>query len=85
MRITKRAIPLVLLVSLGISSAGAHGLQLADAGTPQWKDTGLVTKKKQKEVNSGGWQPQSQPAPKEDAENPYNEGEDSETYDDGDS
>ena len=27
---------------------------------------------------------QAQPAPKEDAENPYNEGEDSETYDDGD-
>jgi hypothetical protein len=57
---------------------------LADTGTPQWKDTGPVTKKKQSEVNSGSWQPQAQPAPKEDAENPYNEGEDSETYDDGD-
>nr|WP_252121220.1 MULTISPECIES: hypothetical protein [Pseudomonas fluorescens group] len=59
-------------------------LALAGAGTPQWKDTGPVTKKKQQEVNSGSWQPQAQPAPKEDAENPYNEGEDSETYDDGD-
>nr|WP_218175174.1 hypothetical protein [Pseudomonas sp. D2002] len=62
----------------------AHTLALADTGTPQWKDTGPVTKKKHNEVNSGSWQPQAQPAPKEDAENPYNEGEDSETYDDGD-
>lgn len=78
MRITKCAIPLVLLTSLGLSTAWA------DAGAPTWKDTGPVSKKKQKEVNSGSWQPQAQPAPKEDAENPYNEGEDSETYDDGD-
>ena len=80
MRITQRAIQLVLLGALGLSAS----LVLAGAGTPQWKDTGPVTKKKQQEVNSGSWQPQAQPAPKEDAENPYNEGEDSETYDDGD-
>ena len=42
-----------------------------------------VTKRKQNEVNSGSWQPQVQPAPKEDQENPYNEGEASDTYDDG--
>nr|WP_205347681.1 hypothetical protein [Pseudomonas allii] len=71
---------MVLLGALGLSAS----LTLAGAGTPQWKDTGPVTKKKQQEVNSGSWQPQAQPAPKEDAENPYNEGEDSETYDDGD-
>ncbi|TFF10113.1 hypothetical protein EXW72_12440 [Pseudomonas sp. BCA14] len=80
MRITQRITQLVLLFALGLCGSMA----LADAGTPQWKDTGPVSKKKQKEVNSGGWQPQAQPAPKEDAENPYNEGEDSETYDDGD-
>ena len=80
MRITQRAIQLVLLGALGLSAS----LALAGAGAPQWKDTGPVTKKKQQEVNSGSWQPQAQPAPKEDAENPYNEGEDSETYDDGD-
>lgn len=77
----QRALSLLLLAALWPTTLPA----LADAGTPQWKDTGPVTKKKQKEVNSGGWQPQAQPAPKEDAENPYNEGEDSETYDDGDS
>lgn len=76
----ERFIFLALLAALGFSSAPAH----AGAGTPQWKDTGPVAKKKQQEVNSGSWQPQAQPAPKEDAENPYNEGEDSETYDDGD-
>lgn len=76
----KYAIPLILLAGLMLPTAPA----LAGAGTPQWKDTGPVTKKKQQEVNSGSWQPQAQPAPKEDAENPYNEGEDSETYDDGD-
>ncbi|MBH3365753.1 hypothetical protein I5R92_00520 [Pseudomonas carnis] len=80
MRITQRAVQLVLLAALGLAGTAA----LADTGTPQWKDTGPVTKKKQKEVNSGSWQPQAQPAPKEDQENPYNEGEDSETYDDGD-
>ena len=90
MRIVHRAFHLVLLAALGTSIAWAHtpvpvaGLLFADAGTPQWKDTGPVTKKKQNEVNSGSWQPQAQPAPKEDAENPYNEGEDSDTYDDGD-
>ena len=76
----QRIIHLVLLASLGLASLPA----LADTGTPAWKDTGPVSKRKQSEVNSGGWQPQAQPAPKEDAENPYNEGEDSETYDDGD-
>ena len=80
MRNAQRAIPLVFLAALGLMSLPA----LADSGTPQWKDTGPVTKRKQSEVNSGSWQPQAQPAPKEDAENPYNEGEDSETYDDGD-
>lgn len=83
MRITQRASHL-LLGALALSIAMAHTLALADTGTPQWKDTGPVTKKKQNEVNSGSWQPQAQPAPKEDAENPDNEGEDSETYDDGD-
>lgn len=76
----KSFIHLILLASLALSATPV----LADAGTPQWKDTGPVTKRKQNEVNSGSWQPQAQPAPKEDAENPYNEGEDSETYDDGD-
>ncbi|MGU9855789.1 hypothetical protein [Pseudomonas sp. LF245] len=76
----QRVIHLVLLAGLALPAAPA----LAGAGTPQWKDTGPVTKRKQQEVNSGSWQPQAQPAPKEDAENPYNEGEDSETYDDGD-
>ena len=76
----KRSIHLILLASLILPTLPA----LADAGTPQWKDTGPVTKRKQQEVNSGSWQPQAQPAPKEDAENPYNDGEDSETYDDGD-
>ncbi len=80
MRITQYAVQLLLLAALGLVGASA----LADTGTPQWKDTGPVTKKKQKEVNSGSWQPQAQPAPKEDQENPYNDGEDSETYDDGD-
>ncbi|RQO52699.1 hypothetical protein [Pseudomonas sp. KBW05] len=76
----QRVIHLVLLAGLALPTAPALG----GAGTPQWKDTGPVTKRKQQEVNSGSWQPQAQPAPKEDAENPYNEGEDSETYDDGD-
>lgn len=80
MRSFKHAIHLMLLAGLLLPTLPA----LADAGTPQWKDTGPVTKRKQNEVNSGSWQPQAQPAPKEDAENPYNEGEDSETYDDGD-
>jgi hypothetical protein len=78
-RITQRVIQLVLLGALGLFAS----LALAGAGTPQWKDTDPVTKKKQQEVNSGSWQPQAQPAPKEDAENPYNEGEDSATFDDG--
>ncbi|MCF5722077.1 hypothetical protein [Pseudomonas syringae] len=76
----KRSIHLILLASLTLATLPA----LAAAGTPQWKDTGPVTKRKQNEVNSGSWKPQAQPAPKEDAENPYNEGEDSATYDDGD-
>lgn len=84
MRLTQRAIGWVLLGTLGVSTSLVGASALADTGTPQWKDTGPVTKKKQNEVNSGSWQPQAQPAPKEDAENPYNEGEDSETYDDGD-
>lgn len=75
----KRIICWVLLAGLGLSTVPA----LAGAGVAQWKDTGPVTKKKQQEVNSGSWKPQAQPAPKEDQENPYNEGEDSETYDDG--
>ena len=76
----RHAIHLVLLTGLLLPTTHA----LADAKPPAWKDTGPVTKRKQNEVNSGSWQPQAQPAPKEDAENPYNEGEDSETYDDGD-
>ena len=87
MRITQRCIRLGLLMTLAISPVWAHPqlslLQLADAGAPAWKDLGPVSKKKQQEVNSGSWQPQAQPAPKEDAENPYNEGEDSATFDDG--
>lgn len=79
MRIIQRIIPLVLLAALGLTALPAQ----AGAGTPQWKDTGPVTKKKQKEVNSGSWKQRAQPTPKEDQENPYNEGEDSETYDDG--
>ncbi len=79
MRITQRVIHMLLLACLGLACTSA----LAGAGVPQWKDTGPVTKKKQQEVNSGSWKPQAQPAPKEDQENPYNEGEDSETYDDG--
>ena len=80
MRSVQRLIHLVLLAGLLLPALPA----LADSTTPAWKDTGPVTKRKQQEVNSGSWQPQAQPAPKEDAENPYNEGEDSETYDDGD-
>ena len=80
MRNVQYAIPLVLVAALGLTALPAS----AELGVPQWKDTGPVTKRKQNEVNSGSWQPQAQPAPKEDAENPYNEGEDSETYDDGD-
>ncbi|CRL96741.1 MULTISPECIES: hypothetical protein [Pseudomonas] len=80
----RRTLRLMFLGGLGLSIAWAHTTALADAGTPAWKDTGPVSKRKQQEVNSGSWQPQAQPAPKEDQENPYNEGEDSETYDDGD-
>ncbi|MGY2377186.1 hypothetical protein ACW9IB_22055 [Pseudomonas sp. SDO524_S393] len=79
MRLIQRALQLVLLGALVLPASSA----LAEAGKAQWKDTGPVTKRKQNEVNSGSWQPQAQPAPKEDQENPYNEGEDSETYDDG--
>ncbi|WP_300635313.1 hypothetical protein [Pseudomonas sp.] len=75
----ERLIFLVLLATLGLSSAPAQ----AGAGTPQWKDTGPVTKKKQQEVNSGSWKPQPQPTDVKDPENPVNEGEDSETFDDG--
>ena len=50
---------------------------------PSGKTPAPSPRKKQNEVNSGSWPPQAQPALKEDAENPYNEGEDSETYDDG--
>ena len=80
MRSLQRIIHLMLRVGLGLSSISA----LADTGTPAWKGTEPVIKKKQQEVNSGSWQPQARPAPKEDAENAYNEGEYSETYDDGD-
>lgn len=79
----RRILRLVFLGGLGLSIAWAQTAALAGAGTPAWKDTGPVTKKKQQEVNSGSWKPQAQPAPKEDQENPYNDGEDSETYDDG--
>ncbi|KTC56341.1 hypothetical protein AO262_13575 [Pseudomonas fluorescens ABAC62] len=79
MRPVRYALHLLLLAAFGLTTLPA----LAEAGKAQWKDTGPVTKKKQNEVNSGSWQPQVQPAPKEDQENPYNEGEDSETYDDG--
>ena len=79
MRNVRFAIHLVLLASLGATTFPTF----ADTGAPQWKDTGPVSKKKANEVNSGSWQPQVQPAPKEDQENPYNEGEASDTYDDG--
>ena len=79
MRNVRYVICLMLLAGPGLTTLPA----LAGDGTPQWKDTGPVTKKKQQEVNSGSWKPQAQPAPKEDQENPYNDGEDSETYDDG--
>ena len=55
----KRSIHLILLASLILPTLPA----LADAGTPQWKDTGPITKRKQNEVNSGSWKPQAQPAP----------------------
>ena len=84
MLITQRAIPLIIVALMGGSIAWAQELRVATAVAPAWKDTGPVSKRKQQEVNSGSWQPQAQPAPKEDQENPYNEGEDSETYDDGD-
>jgi hypothetical protein len=74
------AIHLALAAALGLTALPAS----ADRGTPQWKDTGPVTKRKQNEVNSGSWQPQAQPQPQVDPEQPLNEGEDSETYDDGD-
>jgi hypothetical protein len=78
-RNAQRVIPLVLLAILGVTALPA----LADAGAPQWKDTGPVTKKKQNEVNSGSWKPQPQPTDVKDPENPINEGEDSVTFDDG--
>jgi hypothetical protein len=68
-----------LLAILGVTALPAW----ADAGAPQWKDTGPVTKRKQNEVNSGSWQPQPQPTDVKDPENPINEGEDSVTFDDG--
>ncbi|MBD8194100.1 hypothetical protein IFR35_22115 [Pseudomonas fluorescens] len=80
MRNAQRAIPLVLLVALGLTALPV----VAGSGSPQWKDTGPVTKKKQNEVNSGSWQPQPQPTDEQDPENPLNEGEASDTYDDGD-
>ncbi|MDQ0738538.1 MULTISPECIES: hypothetical protein [unclassified Pseudomonas] len=79
MRNAQSAIILVLLAALGLTSFPAW----ADAGAPQWKDTGPVTKRKQNEVNSGSWQPQPQPTDVKDPENPINEGEDSVTFDDG--
>ncbi|AZF03696.1 hypothetical protein [Pseudomonas sp. R5-89-07] len=79
MRNAQSAITLVLLAALGLTSFPVW----ADAGAPQWKDTGPVTKKKQNEVNSGSWQPQPQPTDVKDPENPINEGEDSVTFDDG--
>ena len=79
MRNVQRVIHLLLLAGLALHPAPA----LADAKTPAWKDTGPVTKKKQQEVNSGSWQPQPQPSDVKDPENPINEGEDSATFDDG--
>ncbi len=78
-RNVQRVIHLLLLAGLALPPAPA----LADAKTPAWKDTGPVTKKKQQEVNSGSWQPQPQPSDVKDPENPINEGEDSATFDDG--
>ncbi|MDQ0650766.1 hypothetical protein [Pseudomonas cedrina] len=79
MRNTYCALHLALLVSLALNTLPVQ----AGAGTPQWKDTGPITKKKQQEVNSGSWKPQPQPSDVKDPENPANEGEDSETFDDG--
>ena len=79
MRNVRFAIHLVLLASLGASTFPTF----ADTGTPQWKDTGPVSKKKANEVNSGSWKPQPQPTDVRYPENPINEGEDSETFDDG--
>ncbi|KRP53270.1 hypothetical protein [Pseudomonas poae] len=79
MRNVHYAIPLVLVAALGLTALPAS----AELGVPQWKDTGPVTKRKQNEVNSGSWKPQSQPTDIKDPENPINEGEDSETFDDG--
>jgi len=55
-----------MLALLGGTVAWAHELQVATALAPTWKETGPVTKKKQSEASSGSWQPQAQPAPKED-------------------
>ncbi|SDR81881.1 hypothetical protein SAMN04490182_0058 [Pseudomonas cedrina] len=79
MRNIHYALHLALLVTFALTTLPAQ----AGAGTPQWKDTGPVTKKKQQEVNSGSWKPQPQPSDVKDPENPVNEGEDSETFDDG--
>ncbi|AUZ44755.1 hypothetical protein [Pseudomonas sp. 31 R 17] len=79
MRNVRYAICLMLLAGPGLTTLPA----LAVDGTPQWKDTGPVTKRKANEVNSGSWKPQPQPTDVKDPENPINEGEDSVTFDDG--
>ncbi|MBY8929510.1 hypothetical protein J1G34_10740 [Pseudomonas sp. Wu6] len=79
MRNVRYAICLMLLAGPGLMTLPA----LAVDGTPQWKDTGPVTKRKANEVNSGSWKPQPQPTDVKDPENPINEGEDSVTFDDG--
>ncbi|UVH54137.1 hypothetical protein P0D91_24990 [Pseudomonas sp. CBSPBW29] len=76
------------LTSLGISSAWAHQpaqgeMLLAATGDQTWKDTGKTSGTK--ESNSGSWKPQTSTTSSDDAENPDNEGEDSQTYDDGNS
>jgi hypothetical protein len=82
----------MVLGSLGMSAAWAQkpvqiDLQLAAADSQSqsrsWKDQGDSGSSKKKEANSGSWQPQSNSSD-DDAENPDNDGEDSQTYDDGD-
>ncbi|MDY7535457.1 hypothetical protein RGV33_27910 [Pseudomonas sp. Bout1] len=78
----------MVLASLGVSSAWAHQpmqgeVLLAATGDQTWKDTGKASGTK--ESNSGSWKPQSNTTSGDDAENPDNDGEDSQTYDDGDS
>ncbi|MGY2290440.1 hypothetical protein ACW9H6_11795 [Pseudomonas sp. SDO528_S397] len=91
MRVFPKALLLVNVMALGMPLAWA---QSGPPGTPQlasdppswsWKnqDKPANTYNPYKPSNAGSWKPQSGASAESDAENPINEGEDSESYDDG--